>query len=62
MPKAAAIAISAISMLAAVGLLIAREWVAAGIAIVIAVVFDVLLVRPPQASKSRRWRWRRLWA
>jgi hypothetical protein len=46
MPKAAAIAISAISMLAAVGLLIAREWVAAGIAIVIAVVFDVLLVRP----------------
>ena len=46
MPKAAAIAISAISRLAAVGLLIAREWVAAGIAIVIAVVFDVLLVRP----------------
>jgi len=45
MPKAAAIAVSAISMLAAVGLLIAREWVAAGIAIVIAVVFDLLLVR-----------------
>ena len=45
MPKAAAVAISAISMLAAVGLLIAREWVAAGIAIVIAVVFDLLLVR-----------------
>ena len=32
-------------MLAAIGLLIAREWVAAGIAIVIAVVFDLLLVR-----------------
>ena len=45
MPKAAAIAVSAISMLAAVGLLIAREWVAAGIAIAIAVVFDLLLVR-----------------
>ena len=45
MPKAPIIAISVFSMPAAVGLLIAREWVAAAVAIAIAVVFDLLLVR-----------------
>ena len=55
MPKAATIALSLISMLAAVGRLIARQWVSAGVAIAIAVTFDFVLVRTLIAdAKSRR--------
>jgi hypothetical protein len=54
MPKAATIALSMISMLAAVGLLIARQWVAAGVAIAVAVAFDFVLVRTLIADAKSR--------
>lgn len=55
MPTAATSALAPISMLAAVGRLIARQWVSAGVAIAIAVAFDFVLVRTLIAdAKSRR--------
>jgi hypothetical protein len=54
MPKAAAVALSVISMVAAVALLLARQWIGAGVAIALAIAFDLLLVRTLLAERAAR--------